>query len=625
MKSGEVLVPSAAAISLGVLLTAIGSLLRPSVAAGQTSFNCRFGFRAALRDPSEYSDIGRLHAGWYHHFRTELDPTRPEGMEHVPLVRLHQSKESDCGAYTTPYTYTLTSPSRAPGPLPPPPPDWPGPVSAPPVEAIRAASTVTEPSLCRFGFDTARRSVDQYPAEELARLRTQVYANWGISANPPRPNGMEYIQMVRVKQWKWENGQRVLASATAPYETPYTYTVRAGWDAVRTAVQNNPGSVWLIGNEIERRDWPGGYQDEILPEVYAWAYHDLYTAIKGWDPTARVSAGGIIQATPLRLQYMDRVWDEYQSRYGERMPVDVWNIHAFVLREGRNSWGADIPAGIDVQTGIWYSVADNKNFNIAAGHIRAFRQWMRDKGEQNKPLYVTEYGVNMPYLESGFSFEEVRDEFMYPSFDFFLSEKDVDIGYPADEYRLVQKWMWYSLDGDDGHWNDGQWQLHYNGHLFYSGLDDGRPPMGIAPLGEYWEDYVTNPPISVPEVELAPVRMWQEPLPFSTGEPMTVTLYAQISNSGHISATQPFAVELWNEDSSTVLVTQTVNGLAGYGETAQISVTWPNLSPGTHHASVRVDTSNAICESNETNNQMSGVVLVATERVFLPLLMKNSP
>ena len=107
--------------------------------------------------------------------------------------------------------------------------------------------------------------------------------------------------------------------------------------------------------------------------MYAWAYHDLYMAIKGWDPTARVSAGGIIQATPLRLQYMDRVWDEYQSRYGERMPVDVWNIHAFVLREGRNSWGADIPAGIDVQTGIWYSIADNKNFNIAAGHIHRYQ------------------------------------------------------------------------------------------------------------------------------------------------------------------------------------------------------------------------------------------------------------
>jgi hypothetical protein len=623
MKSGRVLAPFAAAIGLVVLLTAVGSLLWPSVAAGQTSLY-NFGFGAVLRDQSAYSEIGRLHTGWYHRFGTELNPTRPEGMEHVPVVQLHQSKESPRGAYTTPYTYTLTSPSRAPGPLPTPLPDWTDPVSAPPVEVIQAASAVTPPSLCRFGFDAARRSVDEYPAEELARLRTQFYANWGISANPSRPNGMEYIQMVRIKQWKWENGQRVLASVTAPYETPYTYTVTSGWDAVRTAVQNNLGSVWLIGNEIERRDWTTGHQDEILPEVYAWAYHDLYMAIKSWDPTARVSAGGIIQATPLRLQYMDRVWDEYQSKYGERMPVDVWNIHAFVLQEKRNDWGADIPAGIDVQTGILYSVADNKDFNIAAGHIRAFRQWMRDKGEQNKPLYITEYGVNMPPWYSGFSFEAVRDEFMYPSFDFFLSETDADIGYPADDYRLVQMWMWYSLDDDYGYWNDGQWRLYYNGHLFHSGLDDGRPPMGIAPLGQYWEAYVTDPSISVPDIELAPVRMWQEPAPSSMSAPMTVTLYAQISNSGGISAAQPFAVEFWNEDSSTVLVTRTVNGLAGFGETAQISVTWPNLSAGTHHASVRVDTTNAITECNETNNQMSEVVLVGTERVFLPLIMKKS-
>ena len=65
--------------------------------------------------------------------------------------------------------------------------------------------------------------------------------------------------------------------------------------------------------------------------------------------------------------------------------------------------------------------------------------------------------------------------------------------------------------------------------------------------------------------------------------------------------------------------------VAGCGETAQISVTWPNLSPGTHHASVRVDTGDTITEYNETNNQMSGVVLVATERVFLPLITKKSP
>ena len=28
------------------------------------------------------------------------------------------------------------------------------------------------------------------------------------------------------------------------------------------------------------------------------------------------------------------------------MPVDVWNVHNFVLREERGSWGVDIPPGI---------------------------------------------------------------------------------------------------------------------------------------------------------------------------------------------------------------------------------------------------------------------------------------
>jgi hypothetical protein len=43
---------------------------------------------------------------------------------------------------------------------------------------------------------------------------------------------------------------------------------------------SRPGLTWIIGNEIERRDWlnsGGGSsgQNEIIPEVYTVAYHDL--------------------------------------------------------------------------------------------------------------------------------------------------------------------------------------------------------------------------------------------------------------------------------------------------------------------------------------------------------------
>jgi hypothetical protein len=34
---------------------------------------------------------------------------------------------------------------------------------------------------------------------------------------------------------------------------------------------------------------------------------------------------------------------------------------------------------------------------------------------------------------------------MYASFDFFLTATDAELGYPADDNRLVQRWLWYSV------------------------------------------------------------------------------------------------------------------------------------------------------------------------------------
>jgi hypothetical protein len=90
---------------------------------------------------------------------------------------------------------------------------------------------------------------------------------------------------------------------------------------------------------------------------------------------------------------------------------------------------------------------------------------MKDHGQQNKPLIVSEFGVlyKHPVCDGQpmFSFPFVQ-EFMINTFDYFFDTKDCDIGYPADECRLVQRWLWYSLDDGSSDSN-----LNPAGALFY--------------------------------------------------------------------------------------------------------------------------------------------------------------
>lgn len=265
----------------------------------------------------------------------------------------------------------------------------------------------------RFGVGVALPPVDQYDAGQLG---AGWYVNWRVDPDPARPNGMEFAQMVRL--------------AGGSY--------RPELDAIGAAADANPGSLWLIGNEPDVV-----WQDNAMPMEYAQVYHELYIFLKTRDPSCRVAIGGISQPTPLRLRYLDMILEAYQRLYGQKMSVDVWNIHAFILREERGSWGVDIPPGISDTTGTLYEIEDHGDLEIFKQQIVDFRRWMKKRGERDKSLIVSEYGILMPE-DYSFSYEIVRD-FMYESFNYFLTAVDDNLGYPTDGNRLVQRWAWYSL------------------------------------------------------------------------------------------------------------------------------------------------------------------------------------
>jgi hypothetical protein len=369
--------------------------------------------------------------------------------------------------------------------------------------------------LSRFGVAQARLPLNQYDPHDIESMRFGWYVDYHVNANPPTSYGMEYVPIVRVKQLKLDGGgSKTLCAVGGDYVTPYAYDVSPSVSEIKSIAANHTGMIWLIGNEMDRVDFGSGdcnRQDEMLPELYAQAYHELYSAIKSADPTAQVAIGGMIEFTPLRRQYLERIWAEYSRLYGQTMPVDVWNIHLYPLQEVKGSWGADIPAGFSETSGELYTILDNKDFSRVWAQIVSLRTWMRDHGQQNKPLIISEYGVSFPaWMECPaypdttgcpFTPEEVRDSLMYPSFNAFLNRTDTNIGYPADGNRLVQSWIWFSVDFDDGQCDAGVFYESFGGSLFNSGLGPSTPPtdcsfpaQGINSLGVYWQQYVRKLP-----------------------------------------------------------------------------------------------------------------------------------
>jgi hypothetical protein len=328
----------------------------------------------------------------------------------------------------------------------------------------------------RLGYCSLAGPIDQYPP--IGQLRAGWYVNFGVRENPARPQMMEYVQTIRIHQLTTclrDDGDYLRNRTACPYvqiSGNYTYTLQSPdtrADIVSIA-QANPGTLWLIGNEMDRHDCGGVnpynpaivgdpktcHQDEMLPELYAQAYHEFYHLLKGADPTAQVAIGGIIQATSSRLEYLTKAWDEYKTRYGTDMPVDVWNVHNFIFKEKCDDYGADIPPGCTDEVctridgdgaicyGNQYSDTKHNNLEVFDHQIRAFRQWMKDRGQQNKPLIVSEYGI--VYFHAGMEDLDLVRDFMLSTFDYFMNTKDCNLGYPADECRLVQRWAWYSLD-----------------------------------------------------------------------------------------------------------------------------------------------------------------------------------
>jgi hypothetical protein len=246
-------------------------------------------------------------------------------------------------------------------------------------------------------------------------LGAQWYMDWRTQS-VSSTSQLEYWQTIRVSENGYSPGRKELIRLLRKY----------------------PGHTWIIGNEPDNI-----WQDNVSAEKYAQYYYELYKLIKRYDSSARVAIGAVTQPTPLRLEYLDIVLTTYENKYHQPLPVDWWTIHAYVMREEKSSWGADIPSGMDKEKGELYDIEHHGDIQIFKENIKNFRAWLKEKGYQNTPLAITEFGILLPET-LGYDPITIR-VYLKSSFDWLLTSRDETIGFPQDEFRLVQKFAWFSL------------------------------------------------------------------------------------------------------------------------------------------------------------------------------------
>ena len=425
-----------------------------------------------------------------------------------------------------------------------------------PVSAQSHCPTLNLSPQARIGINVAREAGKEITDYAVAEIRAGWYLDYTWHLTPAHPAGMTYFPMIRAGV-----DTAKLATTLGP------------------AVDNNPGSTWILGNEPDNWD-----QDRRTPAEYATFYHTLYHFLKSRDPSSRVAIGAITAVTPLRLRYLEAVLASYRTQYQSELPVDLWTIHIYLLPETEMG-GIGLPPGLAAFSAeaITMEQAAHDTLHGFAAQVRTFRAWMAAHGFRNHELMLSEYGILLP-PSHGFGEERVRN-FLLGTFAYLQTARDERTGLPTDDNRLVQRWGWFSLNfyaynpaGSKAEQNG------LNGNLFDHGSG------AITPLGMTFRDYMTR--LTTRTVDLALV-------PSSVS---TETTAITIVNQGDAAATG-FRLRLWSGTRPVGVITSKQPLAPRCATQLRLPLSWQTVPAGaTGNLRVQVLPSSGQFEYDPTDN-----------------------
>jgi hypothetical protein len=399
----------------------------------------------------------------------------------------------------------------------------------------------------------------------------------------------------------------------------------------------NPGAFWIIGNEPDSEVI---YQDHISAEVYGERFYDLASLIRRLDPAAKIGFGPVIQPTPIRMHYLSLALNRMAQLAGGAQQAhalfDVYTIHGYILNEAQLydstgkaiSWGAGLPVGYNPATwpapmqihpelGETWKVFDINTFK---DRLISFRQWMKDQGDQNKPLYLTEFGVLFPPEGNPFLYVSDPDtaNFMAQTYDLMLGYKDPSLGYPADDNRLVQKWTWFSLN---------------NRRTAFGGTLYDPTTNNITAVGDRFAQY--DPPLSAvpvtnPTVYVVPNSLSATPVS-SSNIPGLVNYKVSLRISNAISSDRRTGITVNLYEGSTLIGSVSTEIPRCSGQ-AQADYLMQDLRPGqayTFTAHIALQPGNGTDNNSAANNLVSFPPLTmpnlttnAAQTTFFPIILR---
>lgn len=260
------------------------------------------------------------------------------------------------------------------------------------------------------------------------------------------------------------------------------------------------------------------------------------------------------------------------------------------MNEVPGQWGTGAPPGFENDHGDAVAIANfaqTYSSAVFAQRVQAFRSWMASKGEQNKPLWITEYGSLFPSVyDPQTNLVTVSDSltanFMTATFNFMLNTTNTTSGMPDDAYHLVQRWFWYSLNGD---------RKKMGGSLY---IYDPSNQDAITTVGSTFIKDISKlsvaPDYAIEQASVQP----------DADDGNQFELNFKLKDTGNNTAPAGVKISVYADNpSGTPVATYSTPTLSGCGETRTFSEDLPYIATATGKLYIEADTSG---DTNPANN-----------------------